>query len=101
MASLRVDFHPEAERELLDAAAWYERHNPQVAERFEKVVRKTTEQIAAAPNQFPRWGGPTRCALVARFPYQIIFLQKGDSVQVIAIAHAKGLPGYWQHRVDE
>lgn len=33
-----------------------------------------------------------------RFPYLIHFRVQGDTIQVVAIAHGKRRPGYWQIR---
>ena len=33
------------------------------------------------------------------FPYSVIFQEKSDIILVVAVAHAKRRPGYWQTRI--
>lgn len=36
---------------------------------------------------------------VPRFPYQVVYLQVGNDVHVIAIAHDSREPAYWRERL--
>jgi len=40
-----------------------------------------------------------RRALLPRFPYAVIFMDLGEHIRVLAVAHAKRRPGYWLGRV--
>jgi hypothetical protein len=40
-----------------------------------------------------------RRALLARFPYALVFLILEEGVRILAVAHAKRRPGYWLGRV--
>jgi hypothetical protein len=42
---------------------------------------------------------PVRRALVEGFPYALVFVVLGDSVQVLAMAHLHRIPGYWLQRL--
>lgn len=39
---MRLEFHPEAELELVEAAAYYEREVPDLGERFATEVQRVT-----------------------------------------------------------
>lgn len=39
---------------------------------------------------------PARRAPVPRFPYTVVYLVVGDAICVVAIAHERRRPGYWQ-----
>jgi hypothetical protein len=36
--------------------------------------------------------------VVARFPYSIVYKQDPDKIVIVAIAHQRRRPGYWQRR---
>jgi hypothetical protein len=59
-------------------------------------------QIESTPLAFVRVSGrnPTRRALLARFPYSLVFatLDPGE-VLVVALAHTKRREGYWRGRL--
>ncbi len=40
-----------------------------------------------------------RRALVRRFPFALVFLDLGESVRVVAVAHTKRRARYWLGRV--
>ena len=36
----------------------------------------------------------------ARFPYVVFSAEHGETVDVVAVAHGRRKPGYWQHRSE-
>jgi plasmid stabilization system protein ParE len=40
----------------------------------------------------------TRRALVAGFPYQVVYRLRPAEIVIVAIAHLKRRPGYWKNR---
>jgi plasmid stabilization system protein ParE len=67
-------------------------------------VQATLPLIGTRPHSFPRLQDvdatlEIRRALLARFPYALVFLVREDEVRVLAVAHAKRRPGYWLSRV--
>jgi hypothetical protein len=55
---------------------------------------ETQPEIGAADYADPQ----TRRVLVARFPDQVVYRLDQSEIVVLAIAHLKRRPGYWQHR---
>lgn len=92
---------PEAEAELLAAAAWYESRQSGLGVAFVEAVGRALERIVEAPQTSPLWrqGYPYRRHLLRRFPYTIMFTVTQLGVEITAIAHAKRKPGYWLNRV--
>ena len=67
-------------------------------------TRCTLPLVDERPRSFPRLQDvdatlEIRRALLARFPYALVFLVREDEVRVLAVAHAKRRPGYWLSRV--
>jgi toxin ParE1/3/4 len=56
------------------------------------------DRIEEAPRRWPVYLGGTRRYLLRRFPFFVVFRDAGDSVQIVALAHARRRPGYWLGR---
>lgn len=98
---VRVD--APAKRELTAAAQWYERQREGLGQEFLEAVEDALHRLHDQQDL----GGPVpevdpaldvRRVLLKRFPYSIIYLDKGDEIRVLAIAHGHRAPGYWQDR---
>ena len=93
---------PPARTELRNAAAWYAERSPRLGRDFVTEVRRTLEMIEA----FPGMGAPvpyvaesdTRRFPIRRFPYQVVYVELEDRLEVIAIAGDSQRPGYWTAR---
>ena|SRR5258706_11296489 len=101
--SLAVRLRSEAELEIETAAAWYRERSEDVADRFLAAVREALEFL----EQFPNAGGKiegvslqsrARRIPVRTFPYHVVFVKLAETLEVIAVAHDRRRPGYWQRR---
>jgi toxin ParE1/3/4 len=88
------NFHPEAERELEEAADWYENQRDGRGGQFVASVRAKIDKIVEAPDRYPLVHGARR-ALVGRFPYAVVYTASAAGVLIIAIAHLRRRPKYW------
>ena len=95
----RVNLRRIAKHDLREAATWYRKRDPELAARFIDEVYRTLGML----EQFPNVGGPvpgvndalTRQLPVATFPYQVVFKRFQTRTSVLAIAHERRRPGYW------
>jgi plasmid stabilization system protein ParE len=94
----RIDFHPEATRELEESAVWYQERSEAAAKGFALAVDVAINEISHHPKRFPRVDRRHRACNLRKYPFQIIFRQTGEDIFLIAIAHAKRRPGYWRDR---
>jgi plasmid stabilization system protein ParE len=95
---VKIAFHEAALDEYVAAVTWYERDYPGRGERFVAAVEKVLGAIAREPDAFPMRLG-VLAATVRRFPYVLFFTKSGgETVRVLAAAHAKRRPGYWRAR---
>ena len=94
------EFHPEAEQEFVEAAAYYERAVTGLGERFGSEVRYAIEQLLEYPELGPPIDANLRRLILTRFTYFLIYSFTADVLRVIAVAHARRRPGYWRSRVD-
>ena len=42
---------------------------------------------------------PVRRRAVMRFPYHVVYLDTSPHIRILAIAHDRRKPGYWQERL--
>jgi len=96
---MRYEFHPKAEQEFIEAAAYYERNVAGLGERFGSEVRYTIERLL----EYPELGSPIdadlRSLMLLRFPHFLIYSFTTDLLWIVAVAHARRRPGYWRARV--
>ena len=97
MPSKSFRFHPDAEREFAEAAAWYQ-ERAGLALDFITAVRNRIEEVRKAPHRWRLVHGVRR-AFVGRFPYAIVYREASDdALEILAVAHFKRRPGYWSQR---
>jgi plasmid stabilization system protein ParE len=90
-----------AKRDLREAITWYRERDPDLARRFLDEVYS----VLALLERFPHTGGPVsgihdadiRQLPVSNFPYQVVFKRMVDRTSVLAIAHERRKPGYWNN----
>jgi toxin ParE1/3/4 len=94
----RVEFHPEAFREIEDALEWYLERSLRAAEAFEREVESGISIIASSPAVWPLFEGGARRYILRRFPYSMIYRATESGILIVALAHHKRRPRYWRGR---
>jgi toxin ParE1/3/4 len=100
----RVEFRPEVERDMADAAAWYESRQPGLGNEFIEEVIRVWDALSENPmlnsrrhpNRNIRWRYPDR------FPYRVIYeiLEQEQTVIVAAVLHAARHNREWRRRLQ-
>jgi hypothetical protein len=73
---MKIEFHPDAELELIEAAARYDQEVPVVLE------------------------GELRAFVLSRFPYTSIYTLAPDVLTILVVGHPHRRPGYWRYRLE-
>ena len=94
-----VRFHPAALQDADEAAAWYAERSVRAAIRFLDELDRLIDVIAGSPDRFQSFDGYLRRAVFRRFPFYIVFRADDLNVVVLAVAHGKRRPRFWQGRV--
>lgn len=99
----RVVIHPEAQKELEEAADYFAEHalTPTTEADFRSEIRAAFTEITANPERFrlavkgepDRRFGPTK-----KFRYLIYYYERSSDVLVLAVAHPGRRPRYWVGR---
>lgn len=97
---MRLEFHPEAELEFIEAAAYYELQVPGLGERFGAEVRRVTQVLLAHPEIGLSIDADLRTHVLQRFPFTLIYSLSTDVLRIEVVAHQSRRPGYWRSRVD-
>jgi toxin ParE1/3/4 len=88
----------EAEEDLADAKAWYERQRAGLELRFILCVEATLEQIRRTPEAGTQVTPGVRRVVVRRFPYVVFYRIDPDQIAIVAVYHSKRDPRGWQSR---
>ncbi len=97
---MKLEFHPEAEMELIEAAAHYELQVPGLGERFEAEVRRATDILLEHPDIGSPADPHLRRFILNRFPVTLYYSATSDVLRIEVVAHQSRRPGYWRSRVD-
>lgn len=90
----------EAEEELWETVAYYEKQSPGLGLDFEAEVGRALRSICSFPERCPLREDGTRRYLMQRFPYLVIYAYLDGHVWAIAFAHCRRKPEYWHDRVE-
>jgi plasmid stabilization system protein ParE len=93
-----VTFNELAERELNDAAAYYDVEQPGLGAAFLLEVERCTLGIVEFPLAAPEVLGAVRRRLCDRFPYAVLYTASYDEIRVLAIMNLHRRPAYWVGR---
>jgi plasmid stabilization system protein ParE len=93
-----LSFHELAERELDDAAQYYDREQTGLGAAFIADVRRSTEAILAHPEAAPVVRGRVRRKLCRRFRYALLYSIRPGTVRILAVMNLRRHPTYWVGR---
>lgn len=96
---MRITYHPEAEAELVETAAFYDRRIRGLGDSFLRAFNVAIADVEKQPAFWPIVEGDVRYRSLRRFPYAIYYRHMGDEIRVLVIKHHKRHPDYWRHRL--
>ena len=91
---MAISFHELAEREINDAAQYYEHEQPGLGAAFIADVRRCSDAIVEHPEAGPIVLGRIRRRLCRRFRYGVLYTVQPDSVRVLAVMNLRRRPAY-------
>ena len=89
---------PEAEQDLADAKAWYDRQRQGLADDFILCVEAALDRIRRLPEGATEVYPGVRRVVIRRFPYGVFYRVDPDQIAVIAIYDCRRDPRGWQER---
>lgn len=94
----RPEFHRLAERELNDAAQYYDLEDPGLGAAFLQEVDRCLQSIETHPEAGPILRDSVRRRLLRRFPYALLYKIKPTGIRILAVMNLKRRPTYWVGR---
>ena len=91
----RVVIAPEAEKDLNEAADWYDAQKPGLGRRFARDVRALMRKAAENPSRFRLVSRLTRRARLPKWHYYSLYFTLSDSppqIVIVAVFHARRNP---------
>ena len=100
---MNVIKEPAAGKELIDAAAFYERQRqrPGLGDRFIDEVERVIALLTEHPELGAGVGQDVRFIVLDRFPFRLVYAVEDSAIRIIAVAHQKRRPDYWHGRVED
>jgi plasmid stabilization system protein ParE len=93
------DFFPEAREEFVQAALEYEAKQSGLGSRFRDDVRKAVDWIVQHPFVLRERPGGFRRLDCSVFQHYIAYIVRGETIYIVAVAHARRFPEYWRTRL--
>jgi plasmid stabilization system protein ParE len=98
---MNYEFHPEAERELVEATFRYELDVPGLGRRFAGEVERAVEVLLKHPDIGARVDDDLRNFVLRKFPFSLVYGSTSKLLSIVAIAHGSREPGYWRSRIHD
>ena len=96
---MKYRLHPEARRDLRDAARFYEdQAGAALAQQFLAEFDRSIALLLEYPYLGGAWLYGKRRLRMQRFRYHIVYGIEHDEVRVMAVAHDSRRPDFWRHR---
>jgi plasmid stabilization system protein ParE len=96
--SLGFALTPEAEADVQDAHAWYERQRPGRGDEFVTELRGRIDDICTTPELFGRVRGQVRAARLPHSEFIVYYRIEPSGIVVTAVQHARAHPVKWKRR---
>ena len=93
-----VRYHPEAEAELIEAATYLNKETAGLGNLFLDDLQQTLDLIIDTPKISPVIEEKVRRKLFLKFPYSLIYSLVNLEMRILAVAHQRRRPFYWQDR---
>jgi plasmid stabilization system protein ParE len=94
-----VTFVDAAAEELREVVSFLRRQAPGRDDRFLMELGDAVERLAENPFVGPLVAPEVRRLGLRRFPYNLVYEVQESDIYVLAVAHQRRDPGYWQDRL--
>lgn len=82
-----VIVQPEAEADIRSTYNWYESKQEGLGQRFVVEVGNLLSLISEHPQLYPVFHAGTRRGRIKRFPYSVLYIDRGDRLFVLGVLH--------------
>jgi toxin ParE1/3/4 len=93
--------HPAAESEIWTELQFYEDKQEGLGRELKLEIKAALARIQQHPRAFAADRRKVRRCALRRFPFSIAFRDETDLIWVLALAHHRRKPNYWQIRLRD
>ncbi|MBW2185596.1 MAG: type II toxin-antitoxin system RelE/ParE family toxin [Deltaproteobacteria bacterium] len=94
----KILFHPDVYQEIEASWSWYQNKADGLGDDFLRELESAYQLIQQLPTTWPLFQKGFRRYLLLRFPYSVIYRERGGELLVVAIMHNSRKTGYWLQR---
>jgi toxin ParE1/3/4 len=91
---------PEAEQDMAEAYAWYERQRVGLGEEFMGCVDACIQAVTRMPQMHAIYYETYRRGLVRRFPYVVFYEDEEDKITIYGVFHTSVDPKKWRDHLS-
>jgi plasmid stabilization system protein ParE len=95
-----LDFNQLAKKDFSETKYWYSEKSIVAYNNFLLEIKDNLNRIADNPFIFRKIYKNIRVCSLNKFPYQIFFYIKENTVTILSIFHTSRNPSIWQNRKD-
>ncbi len=99
MSNYSLETHPDARLDAIEAYDWYAERSLMAADAFQAELERAGEAICRSPFLWGYYLFGTRRYLLKRFPYLVVYRVIDERIEIIAVAHGRRRPGFWNRRL--
>lgn len=94
--------HPKVAGEVADAAQWYRKIDPELADRFLDEVYEAIGKAKEMPLLFRIIESPYRRVPCDSFPYRVVFeiMEEMQAVHIVSVMHQMRHPERWKQGLE-
>lgn len=98
----KIEFHPLAELEIAEAAAFYDARSEALGDHFIALIHAAIEQVRKFPNAAVLIEERVRRKVLTEpFPFSVLYAFTDTVLFVVAVAHHRRHPDYWKDRIKD
>jgi toxin ParE1/3/4 len=96
-----VRFHDEAKADFAHETLYYNAFSKALAEKFVKAVEDAVALASESPAMGSKHKFGTRRYYLKKFPFSLVYVDRGPEIYVLALAPFARKPGYWRTRRND
>jgi len=98
---LKARFLAPAKAEFDEARKYLEEARPGSGIQFSQEVKLAIRRIEKLPNAWGKISKNTKRCRIAKFQYGLIYSIVKEEIVILAVAHSRRMPNYWENRKGE
>ena len=96
-----ISVSSEAEIDIAAGWDWYYKIQPSLAEQFLLTIEFAFEKIKVSPHLFAKKHKNIRKASIKKFPFAVLYILNGNTIEIISVFHHKRNPNRWKRRKNK